>query len=90
MLLKAIENSILNDFTYYTITIFADSNKPGKTYPKAYKTERNAIKTAENLFNTGNYDIVMLRRQEIIKQVPGITDFSISSPIKEYKQEAQQ
>ena len=89
MLLKALENSILNDFTYYHIVIFKEADKPGQDYPKAYKTERNATKAAENLFKTGNYNTVVLRREEVIKQVPHHSYYSINSPIKTYqKQEA--
>jgi hypothetical protein len=91
MLLKTLENSVLENFTYYHIVIFEDANKPGKDYPNAYKTERGATKAAENLIKSGKYNTIVLRREEVIKQVPHKTYFSINSAIKTYqKQEAAQ
>jgi hypothetical protein len=91
MLLKTLENSILKDFTYYHIVIFEDANKPGKDYPNAYKTERGATKAAEKLFTSGKYNTIVLRREEVIKQIPHTAYYSINRAIKTYqKQEAAQ
>ena len=80
MQLRKLENSVLENFTYFEIVIFPFEGKSGHHYPVAYKTLKNAKKTALKLFNDGNY-CVMVRRNEVIKQVPYTTDFSINSPI---------
>ena len=84
MLLKTLENSILTNFTYYHIVIFEDANKPGKDYPNAYKTERGATKAAENLIKSGKYNTVVLRREEVIKQIPHTAYYSINAAIKTF------
>ena len=84
MKLSKLENSILKDFTCYHIVLFTDNNKPGQDYSNAYKTEKNATKAAQQLINTGNYSNVMLRRNEVISQIPYIEDYSINSPIIEF------
>lgn len=88
MKLSKLENSILKDFTYYHITIFDNANKPGRDYPNAYKTEKNAAKAAQRLIESGNYELIVLRRQEVISQIPYIEYYAINSPIKTFKKEA--
>ena len=88
MKLSKLENSILKDFTYYHITIFDNANKPGRDYPNAYKTEKNAAKAAQRLIDSGNYELIVLRREEVISQIPYIEYYAINSPIKTLKKEA--
>ena len=87
MLLKTLENSILNDFTYYHITIFDNANKPGRDYENAYKTEKNATKAAQRLIDSGNYELIVLRREEVISQIPHKEYYSINSPIRSFIKE---
>lgn len=88
MKLSKLEKSILKDFTYYHITIFDNANKPGRDYSNAYKTEKNATKAAQRLIDSGNYELIVLRRAEIISQIPYIEYYAINSPIKTFKKEA--
>ena len=88
MKLLKLENSILKDFTYYHITIFDNANKPGRDYPNVYKTEKNATKAAQRLIDSGYYELIVLRREKVISQIPHIEHYSINSPIKTFKKEA--
>ncbi len=85
MKLAQLERSILEDFIYYHLVIFPHEGQSGHDYPVAYKTMRNAEKTAKKLIKTGKYYSIMVRRNEVIKQVPYTTDFSINSPVIELK-----
>lgn len=88
MKVAALEKASLTDFTYFYIVLFQDKNKPGHEYPNAYKTEAGAARTAEKLIKSGKYEVITLRRNEVIKQVPYTTLYSIDGPIKEFIKEA--
>ena len=82
MLLNQIENpnNEIKDFTYYSIHLWPDINKPGITYKIAYKREKNAGKMAVKLIDSGLYESLVLRKNEVIKRDIN-NDYSISSPV---------
>lgn len=63
--------------TNYTLTIFKDKHKMGETLKNVYKRLPNAEQKFINLVNSGAFECVVLRRNEVSTH-----GSEISSPIK--------
>lgn len=74
----------LKDFTYYTLIVWDNKHKTGKGVKTEYKRESNAIKKFEELVNSGFYECVMLRKEEVFLRTPD-AEISCSSPMKRWE-----
>ena len=80
MRLTEIENADLDDFTYYEIIRWKDKTKMGEHSPIVYKHEGTARHNMKKMLASGKYEMIMLRKVEVIKR-RSYCEFSISSPI---------
>ena len=58
-------DTILTPMIYYSITLFRDATKSGYQFSSVWKTEKAAYRNARDLFNTGNFDLVVLRKNDV-------------------------
>lgn len=69
---------------YYTLYVWDNKHKSGKGVKSEYKQESNALKKFEELVNSGRYEYIMLRKEEVFLRTPD-TEISCSSPIKRWE-----
>lgn len=55
----------LKNTSYYSIIVFQDKNKTGKHYGKEYKQLNNAFKKFKELKNSGVFDCVIVRKNDV-------------------------
>lgn len=81
MKLSVLENSTLKDVTYYILTLWEKETYWGKTYLRAYMTEKGAKARINKLLATGKYSQIILRREDVWYRNEN-NEFSSSTPIK--------
>ena len=79
--MKYSSQTEMKDQSYYILIVFKDKNKFGEHYKNEYKTFRNAMKRFTELKNSGLYQCVTLRKEEVFLRNPN-TEISSSSPIE--------
>ena len=90
MKLAKLENSVIeNETVYYTVVVFADPNKSGRTLENAYKTINGAYKAGAmaiwNDVKGGNSAArVNIRKETVIKRIPGKLELSSSGIAKRF------
>ena len=84
MTVRQMETASLDNVTYYVVFTWSKCKYFGHSYPTAYKTERNAIKRAEKLFASGDYECVTVRKEEVEKRREWC-EYSTSSVVKCFK-----
>lgn len=84
MKLKALERGNLENAVYYVVHVWYRANTWGHSYPIAYKTERNAVKQADKLWNSGDYECITVCKEEVEKR-NAYTEYSTSSVVRHYR-----
>ena len=74
----------MKDQAYYILIVFKDKDNLGKHYPNEYKSFKNALNKYNELKNSGLYECVILRKEEVFLRNPK-TEISCSSPIERWK-----
>jgi hypothetical protein len=70
---------------YYKIIVFPREQKQGKGIEENFQNENEALEKFNKLENSGKFDIIVLRKEEIFKDTKKAF-IGISSPIKIYRE----
>jgi len=86
MKLKKLDgyNAVLENTVYYTIHLWKNVHDWGETYPIAYLKRGNADRIAEKLWDTGNFECITVRREDVVRRNPKC-EISTSSVVKHYR-----
>lgn len=79
--MKYSNQTEMKDQTYYILITFKDKNALGCRYSKEYKRYENGMKKFTELKNSGLFQCVILRKEEVFLRTP-TTEISSSSPIE--------
>lgn len=63
-----IPNIVTTPTVYYTIVKFPRWNEYGNEHNTAYKTRYNAEKAAQKMIDSGLYDLITIRREEVTRR----------------------
>ena len=82
--IEYIENAELDDVTYYTIQVWADKTKQGKTLNEAFSDKTEAEEEMTRQIRLCEYEMIVLREENVIKR-RSYCEISMSSPIASYE-----
>lgn len=76
-----IPNFIETETEYYTIQYWIDKTSMGKHIENAYKTAKRALKKQQQMFDTGKYQSIMVRKETVYKRNEHF-ELSTSTPFR--------
>lgn len=82
--MKYSSQTEMRDQTYYTLFVFKDKNNWGERYKNEYKSFKNAMKKFTELKDSGLYQCVILRKEEVFFRNPK-TEISSSCPVERWE-----
>lgn len=81
MTVRQMENAELKDVVYYIVAMWANKNCRGETFLIAYKRKINAKKRMNNLIQSGSYERVIMREEDVTIR-NATMEISSSNPIE--------
>lgn len=80
--MKYSNQSVMKNQTYYILVVFKDKTKMGEHYPNEYKRYKCAAHKFNELRNSGLYQSVILRKEEVFLRTP-TQEISSSTVVRE-------
>lgn len=77
-------HTVTTPIKYYSLTLFNDATRPGYQFETVWKTEKAASRNARYLFNTGNYDMIVMRLNDVERRDEH-HEYSSSQPVNIWK-----
>lgn len=78
--------TVLKPTTYFLLTLFQDAGQNGHQFDTVWKTEKGAARKARALFGTGNYELIVMRREDVDRRDENC-EISSSVPVNIWKKQ---
>ena len=81
------DNTSMRDQVYYTIQMWVDRTKLGGTLTTIYWRKANALRRMNQLIDSGLYEMVVIRKEEVWYREPNTTEISASTVEEKWEKE---
>lgn len=78
--------TVTTPIKYYSLTLFHDATRSGYQFETVWKTEKAAARNARDLFSTGDYDMIVMRLNDVERR-DNHHEYSSSQPVNVWKKQ---